>query len=403
LGDLAPAPRPIEQPPSDPAQQRSAPRSDADARRYHRTQRFLAVAGYLIDLALLGILLFTGWSAALRSSAERVAQPWALSLLIYAAVLALVLKIVSLPLDYLEGFWLEHRHGLSKLTFRGWLWDEVKGLLVGGALGALALELIYGALRVWPRNWWAIVAGVFAAFFVLMANLAPVLLLPIFFKLKPLNNPRLEDRLRRLAESAGARVKGVYEWKLGEKTRKANAALTGLGSTRRILLADTLLENFSDDEIEAVLAHELGHHVHADIWRGLAVQTAATFLGLYAIHLALNQWSGALGFRGPADFANLPLLALVTLGVSLLLLPLVNAFSRRAECAADLFAVRSVAQPAVFASALERLGSLNLAERRPHPWIEFIFYSHPSIARRIEFIQRHAPHADIQSQAARTG
>ncbi len=377
--------------------------SDAQAARYHRTQRILAVIGYLADVAVLVILLFTGWSAVLRSVAGRIVQPWPLALLVYAAMLGLIMKAVSLPLDYLDGFWLEHRHGLSKLTIGSWLKDEAKGLFVGGVLGALALELIYGAIRAWPRDWWVVVAGVFAAFFVLMANLAPVLLLPIFFKLKPLDNPGLETRLRRLAESAGARVKGVYEWKLGEKTRKANAALTGLGNTRRILLADTLLGNFSDDEIEAVLAHELGHHVHADIWRGLALQTAATFLGLYAIHLALDRWSVALRFRSPADFANLPLLALVTLGVSLLLLPVVNAFSRRAERAADLFAIHSVGQPAVFVSALERLGSLNLAERKPHPWIEFIFYSHPSVGRRIDFIRRHAPYADIQSRAAGAG
>lgn len=395
------------QPPAEPAQlpvERAQPPvaagSDAQAARYHRTQRILAVSGYLVDAAVLAILLLTGWSAGLRTFAEGIVQPWALALLIYAGLLGLILKAVSLPLDYLDGFWLEHRHGLSKLTLRAWLKDEAKGLLVAGILGALALELIYGALRAWPRHWWIVAAGVFAGFFVLLANLAPVLLLPAFFKLRPLNNPGLEERLRRLAESAGARVQGVYEWKLGEKTRKANAALTGLGNTRRILLADTLLENFSEDEIEAVLAHELGHHVHADMWRGLAVQSAATFLGLYAIHLALERWSVPLGFRGASDFANLPLLALVTLAVSLLLLPVVNGFSRRAERAADLFALRSVGNPADFATALERLGNLNLAERKPHPWIEFIFYSHPSIGRRIEFIQRHAPHADIQ-QAGR--
>jgi STE24 endopeptidase len=374
---------------------------DDSAARYHRTGRVLAVAGYLIDVTVLVVLLLSGWSIILRSFAERIARPWALALLIYAGLLGLILKAASLPLDYLDGFWLEHRYGLSRLTLTEWLKDELKGLLVGALLGGLALELIYGVLRAWPRHWWIVAAGVFAGFFILMANLAPVLLLPIFFKLKPLSNAALEERLRRLAESAGARVKGVYEWKLGEKTRKANAALTGLGNTRRILLADTLLENFSDDEIEAVLAHELGHHVHADIWRGLAVQTAATFLGLYGIHLALDRWSVPLGFRGPADFANVPLLALVTLGVSLLLLPAVNAFSRHAERAADLFALRSVAQPAVFASALERLGRLNMAERQPHPWIEFVFYSHPSIGRRIEFIQRNAAHGDSQSQAAR--
>lgn len=354
-------------------------------------------------MVVLVVLLFTGWSGTLRSVAYGIAQPWALALLIYAVILGLIMKAVSLPLDYLDGFWLEHRHGLSKQTLGAWLKDELKGLLIGGLLGALALELIYGAIRMWPRHWWLVAATVFAGFIVLLANLAPVLLLPAFFKLQPLNNPGLEDRLRRLAESAGARVKGVYEWKLGEKTRKANAALTGLGNTRRILLADTLLENFSEDEIEAVLAHELGHQVHADMWRGLAVQTAATFLGLYVIHLVLGRWSVPLGFRGASDFANLPLLALVTLCVSLPLLPVVNGFSRRAERAADLFAIRSVGQPAVFASALERLAVINLAERKPHRWIEFMFYSHPSIARRIEFIQRHAPHADIQSQMARLG
>ncbi len=412
MADLA-STHPLNQPPGPEigqtqprAEQPQPPRaaeSDGQARRYHRTQRILAVTGYLADVAALVILLATGWSAALRSFAEQTAHPWALSLLIYAAILGLILKAVSLPLDYLDGFWLEHRHGLSNLTLGGWLKDELKGLLVGGVLGALAVELIYGAIREWPRHWWIVAAGVFTAFFILMANLAPVLLLPIFFKLKPLNNPVLEGRLRRLAECAGARVKGVYEWKLGEKTRKANAALTGLGNTRRILLADTLLENFSEDEIEAVLAHELGHHVHADIWRGLAVQTAAIFLGLFAIRMALDRWSVVLGFRGASDFANLPLLALVTLAVSLILLPMVNGFSRRAERAADLFAIRSVGQPGVFASALERLAKLNLAERKPHPWVEFIFYSHPSIGRRIEFIQRHAPHAVIDTRPAHSG
>lgn len=358
------------------------------ARSYHRAHRLLSVTGYLVDGALLIALLFTGWSVALRNVAESVRQEPALALLIYALLLGAIMKALSLPFDYAGGFWLEHRYGLSNLTFAGWLKDEIKGVLVGGLLGILALEFLYWALRMWPHDWWLVTGAVFAAFFVVMANLAPVLILPIFFKLVPLANPSLEARLRRLAESAGTRVRGVYEWKLGEKTKKANAALIGLGNTRRILLADTLLEGFSEDEIEAVLAHELGHHVHADIWRGLAVQTSATFLGLYLVSLALARWSGALGFRGPSDFANLPLVILVTLVVSLLLLPAVNGFSRRMERAADAYAVRSIAQPAVFVTGLERLASLNLAERRPHPLIEFVFHSHPSIDSRIEYVRK---------------
>jgi STE24 endopeptidase len=360
------------------------------AASYHRAHRVLSVAGYVVDAALLIVLLFAGWSAGLRDVAGRVNPEPAVALLIYALLLGAIMKAVSLPFDYAGGFWLEHRYGLSNLTLAGWVKDEIKGLLVGGVLGILALEFLYWALRAWPQNWWLVTATVFALFFVLMANLAPVLILPIFFKLSPLANPSLEARLRRLAESAGTRVRGVYEWKLGEKTKKANAALIGLGNTRRILLADTLLEGFSEDEIEAVLAHELGHHVHADIWRGLAVQTSATFLGLYLVNLALARWSVALGFRGPSDFANLPLVILVTLIVSLLLLPAVNGFSRRMERAADAYAVRSIPEPSVFVSGLERLATLNLAERRPNPMIEFVFHSHPSIESRIEFVRRYS-------------
>jgi STE24 endopeptidase len=364
------------------------PDSKPRSARYHRAHRVLAVSSYAVDVAVLAALLLTGSSAAIRSFAERLSSHSVLALLVYLVAIGIILKAFSLPFDYLSGFWLEHQYGLSNLTLGGWLKDEIKGLLVGGVLGILALELIYGALRAWPQHWWILTGAVFTVFFVVMANLAPVLIMPIFFKLKPLENPSLEERLRRLAESAGTRVQGVYEWKLGEKTKKANAALVGLGNTRRILLADTLLEAFSEEEIESVLAHELGHHVHADIWRGLAVNTAAVFLGLYAISVALARWSVALGLRGPADFANLPVVVLVTLAVSLLLLPLVNGFSRSLERAADAYAVRSIPNPLVFASGLERLASLNLAERRPHPWVEFIFHSHPSIENRIEFIRK---------------
>ena len=364
------------------------PESKPQAASYHRARRVLTVSSYAVDLAVLFALLFTGGSIAIRSFAERLSANPVLALLIYALAMGAILKAASLPFEYVSGFWLEHRYGLSNLTLAGWLKDEIKGLLVGGVLGILALELIYGSLRAWPRHWWVVAGAVFSVFFVVLANLAPVLILPIFFRLKPLENPVLEARLRRLAEAAGTRVQGVYEWKLGEKTKKANAALVGLGNTRRILLADTLLEGFREEEIESVLAHELGHHVHADIWRGLAMNIAAVFLGLYAISFALDRWSAALGFRGPSDFANLPLIALVTLLVSLLLLPLVNGFSRSLERAADAYAVRSIPDPLVFASSLERLATLNLADRRPHPWIEFVFHSHPSIEKRIQFIRR---------------
>jgi STE24 endopeptidase len=230
----------------------------------------------------------------------------------------------------------------------------------------------------------------FAGFFVLLANLAPVLIFPIFFKFKPLENPSLRERLLELSRRAGTRVKGVFEWKLSEKSKKANAALMGLGNTRRIILSDTLLEQFQDEEVEAVLAHELGHHVHHHIWQSIALQGAATFVGFYLIHRTLDWLGPHFGFQGAGDFANLPLLALVTTVLSLVLLPAVNSYSRALERQADTYALRAIPSPGPFISSMEKLADLNLAERQPNPWIEFIFHSHPSIQKRNEFAEKFA-------------
>lgn len=352
-------------------------------RSYNRTRRILSVAGFALDLIVLGALLFTEWSIVLRNWSYGMSAIPALALLVYLVLIGAGTTLISLPLDFISGYWLEHRHRLSNQKLAGWILDELKGLALGGVLAALALEFLYWTLGRWPAHWWLIAGTAFTLFFVLMANLAPVLIFPIFFKFKPLENPALVDRLLHLSERARTRVRGVFEWKLSEKSAKANAALMGLGNTRRIVVADTLLGKFSDDEVEAVLAHELGHHVHRHIFRGLAIQTAAAFLGFYAVNLALLRLSHHWGFNGLADFANLPLVILVSMGVSLLLLPAVNAHSRHMERQADAYALGAIANKSAFVSSMEKLADLNLAERRPNPWIEFFFHSHPSIEKRI--------------------
>jgi STE24 endopeptidase len=188
---------------------------------------------------------------------------------------------------------------------------------------------------------------------------------------------------------------------LSEKSKKANAALVGLGNTRRIILADTLLERFNDDEVEAVLAHELGHHVHRHIAMSLAVQTGATYLGFFLVDTVLSRFSNAFGFRGLADFANLPLLVLVGTALSLVLLPLVNAFSRRMERQADVYALRSIRDRSAFISSMEKLAELNLAETHPPAWIEFIFHSHPSLEKRIAFAREFSEQPGLDSAMAR--
>ncbi|MFZ0962584.1 MAG: M48 family metallopeptidase [Terriglobia bacterium] len=363
--------------------------TDSDrVRNYHRTGRILGVAGYLVDLALLLILLFTGWTVSLRALALHYSpRPW-LALLIYLVLFGIIVQVASLPFDFLGGFWLEHRYGLSNLTLAGWVTDQLKGLAVGGTLGVLAMEFLYAVMRRSTEHWWILCAIAFMGFFVLLANLAPVLIFPIFFKFKPLENPSLVERLLELSRRAGTRVKGVFEWKLSEKSKKANAALMGLGNTRRIILSDTLLEQFQDEEVEAVLAHELGHHVHHHIFQSIALQGAATLVGFYLIHRTLDWLGPHFGFKGAADFANLPLLALVTTILSLVILPAVNSYSRAMERQADAYALGAIPSRAPFISSMEKLAELNLAERQPHPWIEFIFHSHPSMQKRIEFAQK---------------
>ena len=226
--------------------------------------------------------------------------------------------------------------------------------------------------------------AVFLGLFVLMAQIAPVVLFPIFYKFEPLENEELKARLVGLSQKAGTRVRGVYRWRLSEKSKKANAALTGLGATRRIILADTLLDNYSPDEIEAVLAHELGHHVHKHILKSILVQAGITFVGFWLGNVALHYAVDRLHmFETLSDFANLPLLVLVSTVLSFLVLPALNAYSRFNERQADRYAFHSIPAVAPFISSMNKLADQNLAERSPSSFVEWFFHSHPSISRRV--------------------
>ena len=207
-------------------------------------------------------------------------------------MLLAIAKLVSFGLDY-SGFRLERRYQLSNQRLRAWLKDEAKSFLVTFVIAAVIVEMLYFAIRQFPEYWWLVAWAFFMGLFIAMAQLAPLILFPIFYKFEPLEDEELKSRLVKLSEQTGTRVRGVYKWHLSEKTKKANAALTGLGSTRRIILADTLLENYSNDEIEAVLAHELGHHVHKHILKSIGVQAGIALFGFWAanfvLHLAIEQ------------------------------------------------------------------------------------------------------------------
>ena len=355
-----------------------------EARRYNRIRRWLSMADLVLGFAFLVVLLVTGWSGALRDYAVQLApEQYSIQVFFYVLMLLVISKILAVGVDY-YGFRLEHRYHLSNQKLRSWIWDELKGWLLGLVLGTLLVELLYFTIRQSPQHWWIVAWFAFMALLVLFAQIAPIVFLPLFYKFEPLENDNLKDRLIRLSERAGTRVRGVYEWKLSEKSKKANAALTGLGATRRIILADTLLQNYSDDEIEAVLAHELGHHVHKHILKSIAVQAGITLLGFWAANTVLHYaMERSHLFETMSDFANLPLLVLVSTVLSFLLMPILNFYSRFNERQADRYCFQSITTVAPFISSMNKLAEQNLAERAPGKWVEWFFHSHPAIAKRV--------------------
>jgi STE24 endopeptidase len=355
-----------------------------ESRRYNRIKRWMGLADLVLGFGWLVVLLATGWTGTLRDLAYRGAsQNYSLAVFLYVLMLMAISKIIGTPLEY-YGFRLEHRYNLSNQKLRSWLWDELKGLLIGLVMASIVVELLYKLMRQSQQYWWVMAWAVFLGLFVLLAQLAPVVLFPIFYKFEPLEHEELKRRLIVLSERAGTRVRGVYKWHLSEKSKKANAALTGLGATRRIILADTLLDNYSDDEIEAVLAHELGHHVHRHILKSIFVQAGITLFGFWlaneVLHFAVERRHL---FETVSDFADLPLLILVATVLSFLLMPALNAYSRFNERQADRYCFESVASVEPFISSMNKLAEQNLAEKTPSRWVEWLLHSHPAITKRV--------------------
>ncbi|MEW5725314.1 MAG: M48 family metallopeptidase [Thermodesulfobacteriota bacterium] len=354
------------------------------AAAYQKTKRRLALVEFGLLSAYLVAALAWGWTFFLRDLAYRAGGGPAVWVLIYFLVGGVVFELATLPLTVFSGYVIERRYGLMRQSLRAWTWDLVKAQLVGLVLGLVAVETLYLLFRRAGAAWWLWAGVIFALFFVVLAQVTPVVILPLFFKFKKLPEGGLTDRLMLLCRRAGTPVLGVYEWGLAAKSARANAALVGWGPTRRVVLSDSLLERFTPSEVEVVLAHELGHHRKGHLWWLLALQTVLTFVAFYLAGRVFAALGPRLGLGHLADPTGLPLLVLTFLGLGLLTYPWLNAFSRRLERQADLYALELTGLTGSFISAMERLAAMNLVEIEPNRVIEFLFHSHPSPGRRIQ-------------------
>ncbi len=359
--------------------------SDARASAYARIKYRLLIIDLVWSLAVLW--LAAPWSLVFtRLEAVAAMAPW-LRVAVYGAVFAAAYSLVNLPLTYYSGHHLEHRFGLSTQTFLRWVGRQLKMGAVGLVIFLLLLEGLYAILRADPHTWWLWATLGWVGFSVVLARVTPTLLVPLFYQCRPLADRALAERLMALVQRAGLSAMDAFAIDFSRETKKANAALVGMGATRRILVTDTMLGAYSHEEIEAVLAHELGHHRHHHITQLLGISAVTSLAGLLAMHWWLPRQLASRGIDGLADVAGFPVLAFWLTLLGVLLMPLQNAFSRRLERQADRFSLELTRRPQPFISMMRKLGEQNLADPNPPSWVEWWFYDHPAIPRRIAFAE----------------
>jgi STE24 endopeptidase len=345
------------------------------------TRRRLLLVGSAIGIVAPLALWVSGLSAGLWRELEGH-SPW-IAVPIQVGTLTLLILLVSTPLSYYGGFVIGHRYGLSTQTVGGWLADWGKSTLLGLIVMTAAGSAFYATIWAAPSFWWPLFWLEATAAMIGLIFVAPYVIVPLFFKPKPVDDPGLVLLIEDLVRQAGTSVAGVSRLDFSRRTHEANAAVIGFGRSRRVVLADTLLESFTPLEIRAVVAHELGHHVHRDVARLLAVQAAVVAIGLWlaaAVGDQLLLLFDADPLGAPSSY---PLLVLAISMFGLLVMPAVNSFSRSVETAADTFAFTLLGDGRPFASAMRRLADQNLAEERPPRWAELLLYTHPPIWRRV--------------------
>ena len=357
------------------------------ARLYSRTKMWLEIVGTALFFALTLVFVVSGLSKDLEEYVRRFVSNDYLALLSFVLIVGIVETVLTSPLSYYSGFYLEHKYHLSNQSLFAWIREGLKGMIVSVPLALPILLFFFYCLKNFGMLWWLPVSAALFLVTVILARLAPVLIFPLFYKFEPLNEGSMKEKILTLCARVGVHVAGIFTFNLSKNTKKANAAFTGIGKSKRIILGDTLVQNFTDDEVETVFAHELGHYKMKHVWMMMLIGTLNSFLGLYftaQLYAVSLSW---LGFAAPDQIGALPLLTL-WLGVySLVSSPISNHVSRINEYSADRYAIQITSNKDAFINALRKLARINLAETSPPAIVEFLFHSHPSIEKRVRAIE----------------
>lgn len=362
--------------------------SSPQAKQYHWIKNYLFVINLLISLLVLLLLVVFGISVFLRASLkiffnDKFVLNGIFFLIFYSAAI-----ILSFPLDLYEGFILEHKFKLSKQKLFGWFKDYLKKSAISLIIAVVIVECVYMLIGSFYNNWWVFAALFWLLITVIFTKVFPLIILPLFFKSHPLPDNELKNKIAKLAEKFNFKLADVLVLELSKKTIKANAMVTGIGKTKRIYLSDTLLADFSNDEIEVVVAHELTHNKNKDILKHILTSFIVSLFSFYVCDLALNNSVYRFGYIAKDDIANLPLLSLLVFIVSFFILPLQNSFSRHMEKNADIGSIKITNNPKSFIAMISKLGFKNLADFSPSKIIEMFLYDHPPISKRINLAKQ---------------
>jgi len=356
------------------------------AKQYATSKIRLMVLQLLLTAVFLILILFSGTSSLLKGLVASWSGNFYLQVGLYLAIFGGIYYLLFIWLDFYGDFLLEHKFGLSNQTVTDWLKKSIKKALLSLLLVLVAVEGLYLFLRHFPNHWWLLATAAWVLFAIVLGKIAPVLIIPLFYKCSPLANEELKGRLLVLCKNCGVGIERVFEIQLSKETQKANAAVAGLGKGRRILLSDTLLENYCDDEIEAIFAHELGHIRLLHTWKILGVGTVISLAGFYLTFLLFKASVSLLGFAEIYDISAFPALSLILMIVGLVFMPVQNGYLRYLEKQADMFAGGHIQSKQSFISAIGKLGEQNLSDPSPGKLVEFLLYDHPSISKRVHYL-----------------